>query len=148
MTDLYQRIRAADGAPIGTPGGLPRALKGLTAWQLEDLSARLGEARAARLGYAGEGFIRYVEPDPVPVEIERLWALLALQGAGLYDTVEAAVENADLPTRLYYREAGLFRRDSAILIEFAHHIGLTDQQLDGLFTAAANLKALAAPADT
>ncbi|UPT53195.1 hypothetical protein [Synechococcus phage Ssp-JY42] len=143
---LYQRIRTADGAPIGQPGGLPRALKGLTPWQLEDLSGRLGEASAARLGYAGAGFIRYVAPPPVPVEIERLWALLALQGAGLYDIVEAAVEGAELATRLYYREAGLFRRDSAILIEFAHGLGMTDQQLDDLFRAAANLKALAAPA--
>ena len=146
MAAQYQRIRAADGAPVGTPGGLPRALKGLTDYQLEDLSARVGEARAARLGYAGAGFVRYVTPPPVPPEIERLWALLALQGAGLYDAIEAAIESADLPTRLYYREAGLFRRDSAILIDFAHGLGLTDQQLDDLFRAAANLKALAAPA--
>lgn len=143
---LYQRIRTADGAPVGEPGGLPRVLKGLSDFQLEDLDARLGPPRAARLGYPGAGFIRYVAPPPVPVEIERLWALLALQGAGLYDIVEAAVEGAELATRLYYREAGLFRRDSAILIEFAHGLGMTDEQLDDLFRAAANLKALAAPA--
>ena len=148
MADLYQRIRVADGAPVGSPGGLPRALKGLTAWQLEDLSARLGPARAAQLGYAGAGFLRYVEPPPVPVEIERLWALLALRGMGLRDTVDAAVAASnDENLQDYYRETTLFRRDSAILIEFAHGLGMTDQQLDDLFTYAANLKAMAAPAD-
>lgn len=143
---LWQRIRAEDGAPIGEPGGLPRALKGLSPYVLADLTARLGP-KASRLGYAGEGFVPYLPPPPVPASIERLWALLALQGVGLFDAVEAAIEEADLPTRLYYREAGLFRRDSAILIAFANGIGITDAALDDLFRYAANLKAIAAPAE-
>lgn len=146
MPVLYQRIRAADGAPVGSPGGLPRVLKGLSAYVLSDLSTGLGEPAAARLGYAGAGFVRYVAPPPVPPEIERLWALLALEGAGLLAGVEAAIEGADVPTQLYYREAGLFRRDSNILIAFAQDIGMTDEQLDNLFIWAANLKAAAAPA--
>jgi len=146
VSDLYQRIRVADGAPIGTPGGLPTALKGLSQWQLEDLSGRLGAVRAARLGFAGEGFVLSVPAPDVPVVIERLWALLALQGLGLYATVEAAIESADVPTRLYYREAGLFRRDSGILVEFAHALGMTDAQIDDLFRYAAALKAAAVPA--
>ena len=145
MTALYQRIRADDGAPIGVPGGLPRVLQGLSVFVLADLTARLGEAEAVRRGYAGEGFVLYIPSPPVPVSIERLWCLLALQGAGLFDTVEAAILNADLPTRLYYREAGFFRRDSAILNAFANGIGITDAQLSDLFRYAANLKALAAP---
>lgn len=143
---LWQRIRAADGAPVGSVGGLPRALKGLSDFVLADLSARLGEAKAAQLGYAGAGFLRYVEPPPVPVEIERLWALLALRGMGLRDTVEAAIDAADPAVQDYYRETTLFRRDSAILIQFAENLGMTGQQLDDLFTYAANLKAAAAPA--
>lgn len=146
MSGLYQRIRVADGAPIGTPGGLPTALKGLSQWQLEDLSGRLGAVRAARLGYAGEGFVIAVPAPDVPPAIERLWALLALQGMGLYAAVETAIEGADLPTRLYYREAGLFRRDSGILVDFAHALGMTDAQIDDLFRYAAALKAAAAPA--
>lgn len=146
MATLYQRIRAADGAPVGSVGGLPRALKGLSDFVLGDLSARLGEAKAAQLGYAGAGFTRYVSPPPVPVEIERLWALLALRGMGLRDAVETAIEGADPAVQDYYRETTLFRRDSSILIEFAHGLGMTDQNLDDLFTYAANLKAAAAPA--
>jgi hypothetical protein len=146
MTALWQRIRAADGAPVGSLGGLPRSLKGLSDFVLADLSARLGEAKAAQLGYAGAGFVRYVEPPPVPVEIERLWALLALRGMELRDAVEAAIEAADPATQDYYRETTLFRRDSAILIAFASGLGMTEQQLDDLFTYAANLKAAAAPA--
>jgi hypothetical protein len=147
VADLYQRIRVADGAPIGTPGGLPTALKGLSQWQLEDLSGRLGAVRAARLGFAGEGFVIAVPAPDVPVAIERLWALLALQGLGLYATVEAAIDAADLPTRLYYREAGWFRRDSGILVDFAQALGMTDAQIDNLFRYAAALKAAAAPAE-
>lgn len=143
---LYQRIRTADGALVGTPGGLPLVLKGLSDYQLADLSARLGEARAARLGYAGAGFVRYVAPPPVPLEIEPLWALLALKGAGLLEAVEGAIAAADPDTQLYWNRAQGFRRDSAILIDFAHGLGMTDAQLDDLFRAAANLKALAAPA--
>ncbi len=146
MALLWQRIRAADGAPVGALGGLPRSLKGLSDFVLADLSARLGEAKAAQLGYAAAGFVRYIEPPTVPVEIERLWALLALRGMGLRDAVEAAIEAADPAVQDYYRETTLFRRDSAILIQFAAGLGMTEQNLNDVFTYAANLKAAAAPA--
>lgn len=148
MADQFQRIRVADGAPIGSPGGLPSKLKGLTTWQLEDLSGRLGAARAAQLGYAGEGFVLVVPEPDVPPIIERLWAKLALHGTGQLQAIEAAVDAADANVQIYWRETTLYRRDSAILIEFAHALGMSDADLDNVFRYAAALKAAAAPADT
>lgn len=136
MTTLYQRIALATRRRIGAPRPLP-----------EDVPAGLDADGLLRLGdtlpqYRGVGFVAADPPGP-PVEIERLWALLALQGAGLLDLVEAAIAEADRAVQIYWRDAGSFRRDSAILIEFATGLGLTSDQLDDLFRHAASLKAFA-----
>lgn len=140
---LYQQRLLADGSDIGAPRSrLPDDLpKGLSLSALADLDQVLtGELAEA---YAGTGFFVVAPPPPVPDEIERLWARLALETAGLLATVEAAVAAADTATQIYWADAASFRRDSPVLLSMTEALGLTSDQVDDLFRAAAAAKAAA-----
>lgn len=73
--------------------------------------------------------------------VSRFQALAALHIAGLLTSVEAAVAQADTLTQLAWANAQEFRRDSAMLLTLAATLGLTDEQLDNLFIAAAQIEA-------
>lgn len=68
-------------------------------------------------------------------------AKAALFNAGLLDDVEAAVLAAETPTlvKLAWVNAVEFRRMSPMIVELASTLNLTDDQLDALFEAAANI---------
>jgi hypothetical protein len=135
----FQRRDVATGAPLGAPGPLPPELRGLTGDVLADLTGRFGGK------YDGLGYVRVPEPVPVPAEIDRLWARLALQGAGLLEAVEAAVAGSDDITRIYYADAASFRRDSPLLATVTAGLGLDAAAVDQLFLTADALKRAAEP---
>jgi hypothetical protein len=102
------------------------------------------------------GFLRDGEkwvppPEPTPEEIlaaeragmvvSRFQAKAALLQAGLLDQVNAALTEADPVAQLAWAEAVEFRRTSPTILGLAATIGLTDEQLDDLFRAAAQLEA-------
>ena len=72
--------------------------------------------------------------------ITPLQAKLALHGAGLLDTVEALIANADRPTQLAWQEATSFARTSPLLNSMAAALGMTSEQVDDLFLAAATIE--------
>lgn len=134
----YQRRDVATGDPIGAPvAALPRELRGLTGDVLADLTGRF-DGR-----YDGVGYVRVPAPVPVPAEVARLWARLALVEAGLLEAVEAAVAKADTVTQIYWTDAASFRRDSPILAEVCAGLGFSAAQVDALFLTAAKLATVA-----
>lgn len=80
--------------------------------------------------------------DPVPVQaVSRFQARAALLAAGLLEKVEAAVAAADPFTRLAWTDATEFRRDSPTIAALADAVGLSGDDLDQLFEAAAGVRA-------
>ena len=81
--------------------------------------------------------------DPTPKVISMRQARLALLGAGLLASVDAAI--AATPNtegdaaRIEWEYAQEVRRDSPLLAGMIAALGLTNEQVDGLFLAAAGL---------
>lgn len=71
------------------------------------------------------------------MRVSSLQAKAALHGAGILDDVEAFMIAADFMTRLAWKEAAEFRRNSALVEAIAGELGLTDAAVDDLFRAAA-----------
>lgn len=83
-------------------------------------------------------------PAPaVPQVVSRFQAFAALDDAGLLNTVEVLMSNPVTPSRakLAWATAQEFERASPTIAALAGHIGLTDEQIDQLFIAAAGIKA-------
>ena len=75
--------------------------------------------------------------------VDMCQARLALLGAGLLATVDAAI--AAMPgaegaaARIQWEFRSTVRRDSELVAQLAPVLGLSDEQLDALFTTAAGL---------
>lgn len=91
---------------------------------------------------AGNTPIPYVPPHAgVPQVVSRFQAKAALLAAGLLDDVEAAMAQASPVAQLAWSEAIEFRRDSTTVAAMASQLSLTDENLDDLFVAAAQITA-------
>lgn len=81
-----------------------------------------------------------VVSDEVPETVSAMRFRLALKGAGLYDVVKAAMGAENGAAEIMWEYATEFYRHNAELVRMAGKMGVTDQQLDDLFRAAAALQ--------
>ena len=79
----------------------------------------------------------------IPQVVSRFQARAALHLAGLLPQVEALMADPATPAlaRLAWTDAQEFRRTSPTVAAMAGALGLSDEQLDGLFTSAAGIEA-------
>jgi hypothetical protein len=77
----------------------------------------------------------------VPASVTRFQARAALLAAGLLDDVEATIAGADRFVQIAWADAASFERTSPTIAALAAALGLTDQQIDDLFRAAATISA-------
>ena len=84
-----------------------------------------------------------VQPPVVPQTVTRFQALAALHLAGHLPAVEAimAAPETDMMAKLAWANALSLERSSPLLNGLAGTLGLTSQDLDDLFTAAAGIAA-------
>lgn len=84
-----------------------------------------------------------VPPPPpvpeVPQVITPRQCRLELLNRGLLEQVEVMIAAQDQATRITWEYAVEFRRDNPLLMALATNLGLTDQQVDQFFIAAAAL---------
>lgn len=82
-------------------------------------------------------------PPAIPQSVTRFQARAALHLAGLLPQVEALMGDVqtDMLARLAWTDAQEFRRQSPTVLAMAGALGLTEQQLDDLFTTAAGIEA-------
>jgi hypothetical protein len=84
-----------------------------------------------------------IEIDPnapvVPKSITPRQCRLVLMSQNLLATVEETIAGMDEPTRITWEYALEFRRDDPLLNALGQNLGLTDQQIDEFFIAAAQL---------
>lgn len=73
--------------------------------------------------------------------VSRFQARVALHSAGLLAVAEAAIEAGDPIDRIAWQDAAEWRRDSPTIARIAVTLGLTDEQVDDLFHAAATITA-------
>ena len=89
------------------------------------------------------GYPVAVNPPPavpvVPSSVSPAQARLALLGASLLSQVEAIVGAADQATQIAWNNASVIERNSPTVAALAGALGLTDAQLDDLFTTAASI---------
>lgn len=78
-------------------------------------------------------------PPSMPTSVSPAQARLALLAAGKLDQVEAIVAAADQSTQIAWNNASVIERDSPTVAALAGALGLTDAQLDELFTTAAGI---------
>lgn len=84
------------------------------------------------------------DPDPapapvVPRSVTMRQARLALLNAGMLDAVQAAVAGAGPAAAIAWEYSQAVERDYGLVPAMAASLGLTDAQIDALFTAAAAL---------
>jgi hypothetical protein len=78
----------------------------------------------------------------VPQTVSRFQARGALHMAGLLETVENAMAaSTDKMAQLAWTDAQEFRRESPTILAISAALGMTDEQLDNLFTVAATIDA-------
>lgn len=73
--------------------------------------------------------------------VTRFQARSALHLTGLLTAVDAAVAGGDTITKLAWADALNFERGSPTIAALASALGLTDEQIDGLFRTAATITA-------
>ena len=78
-------------------------------------------------------------PAPVPTSVSIRQARLALLAAGLLDDVEAAIKSAGHAAEIEWEYAADVRRDHPMIATIQQAQGLSDAQVDTLFTEAARL---------
>lgn len=82
-------------------------------------------------------------PEPVPQIVTMRQARLALLGAGLLSQVDAAIDALPEPqksaARIEWDYSSEVHRSRPFVQQLGHALGLTDEQLDALFTQAATL---------
>jgi hypothetical protein len=91
------------------------------------------------------------EPEPTPEElppaqvtqVTMRQARLALLAAGLLDTIDSAIREmpgtAGIAARIEWEYAATIDRDNLLFAALTTQIGITDEQLDALFTQASQL---------
>lgn len=80
---------------------------------------------------------------PVPASVTPYQARMALLGADLLASVEAMMADpeTDQAAKIAWEYATAIERDSPFIAALASALGLTDEQIDGLFIAAAAITA-------
>lgn len=77
-----------------------------------------------------------VDENGVPTAITPLQGRLALKRAGLLESVESAIVQANGETQIWWEYATLWHRTHPLLNALATSLGLSSQQVDELFTVA------------
>jgi hypothetical protein len=81
-----------------------------------------------------------VDENGVPTAITPLQGRIVLKRAGLLDTVEAAIVQANGETQIWWEYATLWHRSHPVLIALGTSLGLTSEQVDSLFIQAAGIQ--------
>lgn len=115
--------------------------------QMAQLRFDLGADAAAHEALIAEVEATYVPPEPqppqVPAAVTMRQARLALLAAGLYASVDAAIDSLPSPqkeeARIEWEYATEVQRSSGLVPMMGAALGLDDAGLDALFVAAAAL---------
>ena len=119
-----------------------QATAALTAFEVVHLLAADSKC-AGGWSYAGGDVVAPSVTVPVPAEVTMRQARLALLAAGLLDDVEAAIAGMDEPAKtaaqIEWEYSNALERDNTLVAILGPALGLSSNQIDDLFRAAAQL---------
>ena len=119
-----------------------QATAALTAFEVVHLLAADSKC-AGGWSYAGGDVVAPLVTVPVPAEVTLRQARLALLASGLLDDVETAIDGMEEPTqtaaRIEWEYSNALQRDNALVSVLGPALGLSSNQIDDLFRAAAQL---------
>ena len=99
------------------------------------------EVRGFQLNADGETYtVDLLWISPVPYTISQLQGKLQLAIMGKLEQIEAMVDEAGIPTKIYWNTANNWERDSHILNRLAPEIGMSQEDLDNFFIEASKLR--------
>lgn len=137
----YRLIQNASGAEVKSWGGTWGQCPGIpNPLMLPD--GRHVHAPQVGVDYDGFTLTEWMmnEPPPaVPSVITPRQCRIMLAQHGLLSQVEAAVASMDEATRITWEYAIEFQRNDPLLLAVAEGLGLSSEQLDAMFIAAAAL---------
>lgn len=102
----------------------------------EDYSGPAPETDASLWRWDGR---QITAASTVPASVTPRQVRLLLLGRGLLDQVEAMIAQQDRATQITWDKALEFRRDDPLLLTLGANLGLTSEQIDQFFIAAAAL---------
>lgn len=142
VTGEYDEIDTETGR--AAPKGTKRIAAADLAGALPDAAAMLAAvdaAHAERDSLAAQ--LAAIQPkatvDGVPQSVTPYQARVALSRAGLLNSVEAAVSQANGEMAIAWEYATTIERNSPFIVQLGTAIGLTSQQIDDLFVTAASV---------
>lgn len=95
------------------------------------------DATGASIGdtWDGNTFTSSIPISPVPQIITRMQAKMALQQAGLLNSIQAHMDDPDMNPmyKIAWNEAQEFSRNSPTIAALQGILGLTDESIDNLF---------------
>lgn len=86
----------------------------------------------------GSAFIKKTA-STVPSSVTMKQARLALLAAGLLDDIDATIKASNRESKIEWEYASEVRRDHPLIASMQQARGLTDAEVDALFTAAAGM---------
>jgi protein-disulfide isomerase-like protein with CxxC motif len=81
--------------------------------------------------------LRSIDQNIIPQVVTRRQALLALLAADKLDQIDLLIQNAPRAVQIAWAAAGTFERNSPLIAALAPQVGLTEADIDNLFTEAA-----------
>jgi len=110
---------------------------------LDVLPGLISADNGGTIGDTWDGSIFAKPVAPIPHTVSPYQARAALDDIGLLDEVETLLTNPATPkkAKLAWLHAQEFRRDSPTVLAMSAQLGLTEEQLDALFIAAAQITA-------
>lgn len=123
--------------------GKPVRCQSYDQWQMDMLRMDVGSLTMAQETVVAEVLSKCppapVEVHLVPSSITPRQAKLALLNIGMLDSVETAIAAAGKAAQIEWENAISFERTSPLLSSICNSLGLTSEQLDGLFITASSL---------
>ena len=102
----------------------------------DDYTGTIPETDSSLWRWDGRGIVAAV---PVPQEVSPRQVRLLLRRQGLLEQVNAMIATQDEDTQIEWQYAETFKRQNPLLLRLAANLGLSEQQIDEFFIAAAQI---------
>jgi hypothetical protein len=132
----YQRKQLSTDTDVGVPGPVPADLNGLADESLADIEKAVGHDAAEQLGYLDTGFFPVAAPTVPAGSVSQTQFRLAADDAAALGGLDAAATTLGGEPLIRWNSQVVLSYGEPWIAQIAAEAGLSDQDLQDLFTAA------------